>query len=258
MFITTAGRTNQAYIDEANRIAAELQIRYVSRKKRSIKAVQASENNEDCLVVGKNRLELYDVNGDEPFFFHPNLAAVRIKRIENGEHDPYILTAGIERGGSVLDCTLGLGADAIVASYVVGSEGKVTAFEANPYLAYIIKDGMKKWIDGDVTMIKAMRRVEVHAIDYLSGLKKMMNKSVDIVYFDPMFAETISESNGIRALTQFAQYYSLTEEVKNEALRVARKKIVLKDHYRSELFSKLGFQVVKRKTSKFHYGFISL
>ena len=32
-----------------------------------------------CLVAGKNRFDLYRIGMDEPFFFHPNSAAFRLK-----------------------------------------------------------------------------------------------------------------------------------------------------------------------------------
>ena len=71
-----------------------------------------------------------------------------------------------------------------------------------------------------------------------------------------MFDESILESNGIRELTHLAAPHSLSENIIQEAKRVARKRVVLKDHFRSPRFEQFGFNVCKRKTAKFHYGFI--
>src|SRR4051812_38181721 len=118
MFVTTAGRTTDNLIEEAHRIANELSVSFIPRRKRSIEKLQ-SEYGEDFLVVGNQRLELYHLGSKEPFFFHPNVAMIRLKRLMNGEEDPYLTAAQISRGTTVLDCTLGLGAEAIVASFAV-------------------------------------------------------------------------------------------------------------------------------------------
>ena len=57
-----------------------------------------------------------------------------------------------------------------------------------------------------------------------------------------MFEESILESDGIRTLTHFAVTHSLTEEIIEEAKRVARNRVVLKDHFRSLRFEQFGFQ----------------
>jgi 16S rRNA G966 N2-methylase RsmD len=230
MFMTTAGRTDQELVQRAQALARQLDIPFVARRKRSVKATQEAENGDDCIVFGKNRLELHRFEGGEPFFFHPNLAMVRIKRIVHGESDPFLVAGDIETGSSILDCTLGLGADAIVASFAVGKSGKVLALEDNRFIALIVSHGLHTWEDGDDGMIAAMRRVEVKQIHHYEALKQMADHSYDVVYFDPMFEESIVESDGIRTLTHFAIAHPLTEKVIYEAKRVARKRVVLKDH----------------------------
>ncbi|MCG6572888.1 hypothetical protein GFB82_21335, partial [Acinetobacter baumannii] len=48
------------------------------------------------------------------------------------------------------------------------------------------------------------------------------------------------------------------ESAVQEAFRVARKRVVLKDHWKSTRFKadSYQFQVIKRKTAQFHYGYI--
>lgn len=258
MFMTTAGRTDKETIQRAQALACQLDIPFVARRKRSVKAMQEAENGGDCIVYGKNRLELYRFEEEAPFFFHPNLAMVRIKRMINGESDPYLVAGEITVGSSVLDCTLGLGADAIVASFQVGQSGKVVALEDNQFIAFLVSRGMNTWEDGEDDIIQAMRRVEIKQVHHYEALTQMADNSFDVVYFDPMFEESIMESDGIRTLTHFAVARPLTEEIIHEAKRVARKRVVLKDHFRSLRFEQLGFTVLKRKTSKFHYGFIEI
>ena len=92
-----------------------------------------------------------------------------------------------------------------------------------------------------------MRRIEVIEANHYELLKTLPDNHFDVVYFDPMFEETIEESNGIKGLTHFAANHDFTMEIINEAKRVARKRVVLKDHFRSSRFQRFGFDVLKTK-----------
>jgi predicted methyltransferase len=255
MFITTAGRTNEEMKELAKEIAVELHVGYIERKKRSISQLQQLQND-SCIVVYKERLELFPLGETEPFFFHPSSAMFRIKRLQRGEDDPFIDVCQLTRGMSFLDCTLGLASDSIVASYQVGESGKVIGLEAEKYLSYVVQDGLKKWATGIQEIDEAMRRIEVRHIHCFNYLKMLPNESVDVIYFDPMFEETIAESVSIQPLTKIANYELFHPIWIKEALRVAKKRVVLKDHYLSERFNQFGFKVMPRKTAKFHFGYI--
>jgi hypothetical protein len=255
MIVTTAGRTNDEMVRQAQQIAGFMGTLYVPRKKRSVLHLMESEQD-DCLVVGKNRLELYPRGEDEPFFFHPNSAMFRVKRLLRGETDPFLEAAGLTAGMSLLDCTLGLGSDSIVASFAAGSGGEVTGVEGNPVLAYIVAEGLKSWDSGLPLMNEAMRRVSVVQGDALAAMARKEESSVDCVYFDPMFEESILESDGIRGLAKFALDETLTRHMMEQALRIARKRVILKDHFRSSRFEAFGFKVFKRRSAKFHFGVI--
>lgn len=255
MFVTTAGRTNEEIVAQARKIADELKADFVPRKKRSVMAIQEIIQ-EDCLVVGKERLELYPFGEKEPFFFHPNSAMFRIKRLMKGESDPLIDAAKLEAGMCFLDCSLGLGSDSIVASFVAGKTGLVIGIEARQELAYLVKNGLKTWNSGYESINQAMHRIKVIEGYSLESLKKHEDNSIDCVYFDPMFDESILESDGIRGLTHFAIYEGLSKETIDHAIRVARKRVILKDHFRSKRFEEFGFEVYQRKSAKFHFGVI--
>ncbi|WP_374720674.1 class I SAM-dependent methyltransferase [Peribacillus tepidiphilus] len=254
MIVTTAGRTDEAWIEKAKAVANHLQVPYIPRRKQSIQKM-IGKHAEEILVIGKERFELYDTSGEKPFFFHPNLATVRMKRIQNGEKDPLIETCNLHPGMSFLDCTLGLASDSIVASYVTGEQGKVHGIEVHPFLAYLVGIGLKSW-NCEEEIKRAMARIQIFNEHHLEFLKKQTDDRYDVVYFDPMFEQTIEESLGIQSLTKFAFYDSITQEVVDEALRVAKHRVVLKDHFRSNRFSQFGFHQIIRKTSKFHYGYI--
>ncbi|MEK3808401.1 class I SAM-dependent methyltransferase [Bacillus sp. FSL H8-0547] len=254
MIVTTAGRTNPSMIRLAEGIANDLKAAYISRKKQSVQTL--SEEHGDVLVVGKNRLEWHKRGGAEPFFFHPNSAMFRLKRLQKGEHDPLIVAADLKPGDTFLDCTLGLGSDSITASYAVGSKGNVTAAEANPLVAYLVEKGLETWETGVDEFDDCMRRIQVKSGNHLDLLKGLDANSFDVVYFDPMFEEAITESDGIGRLRSLSEYSPITEDTIKEAKRVAANRVVLKDHWKSPSFDELGFRVFKRKSAKFHYGVI--
>ena len=68
MFVTTAGRTNQEMIEKARKMAGNLDVDYIPRNKKSIPYLQKQANSE-CVVVGKERLELFGKGESQPFFF---------------------------------------------------------------------------------------------------------------------------------------------------------------------------------------------
>jgi hypothetical protein len=255
MFVTTAGRTNQQMIEKAIETADQLEVPYIPRKKKSIQSLQ-NETNSECIVVGKERLELFHMAAAHPFIFHPNSAMFRIKRLERGEHDPFAEASQLSKGMTFLDCTLGLASDSIVASYLVGDEGMVTGTEGQKFLAYVVREGLKTWDSKLPSMNEAMARIKVihkRAIDFL---KTLPNNSIDCVYFDPMFEDSILESDGIKALGQFALYEDLSKETIEEAVRVSKNRVLVKDHYKSLRFEQYGFHVFRRKTAKFHFGIL--
>ncbi|WP_079509469.1 class I SAM-dependent methyltransferase [Mesobacillus jeotgali] len=255
MFVTTAGRTDEHMTAQAKLIALELKTEFIPRKKRSVSKIQELVKD-DCLVVGKERLELFPLGESEPFFFHPNSAMFRIKRLMKLERDPLIDAAQLRKGKSFLDCSLGLGSDSVVASFVVSDEGAVTGIEARKELSYLVKAGLRTWDSGNELINRAMKNIEVIEGYSLDILKELPDSSVDCVYFDPMFDESILESDGIRSLTKFAVYEGLSHEMVAHAKRISRERVVLKDHFRSRRFEEFGFSVIVRKSAKFHFGVI--
>ncbi|MFS0781508.1 class I SAM-dependent methyltransferase [Bacillus sp. 1P06AnD] len=254
--VTTAGRPDEGMVACAEQTALDLDIPYVPRRKRSVSSFFPAYDA--VLVRSKEKIQLYHQHSPEPFFFHPNLAMVRIKRIMAGEQDPFIEAAQLKQGDSILDCTLGFASDSIVSSYVVGESGRVIGLESSKCIAYITGFGLKRWNDSPEAVSNAMKRIEVVHQTYYEYLRDLPENAVDVVYFDPMFDSSIEESNSIQAMAPFACKEGLPQQSIEEAKRVARKRVILKDHFRSTRFLELGFTQQVRKTSKFHYGIIDL
>lgn len=255
--VTTAGRTNGEYILKANEISKLLNFPFVNRQKKSVSTIQ-QEQQANVLVVSKERLELYSYGSTSPFFFHPNSAAFRMKRLLNGEQDSFLEAVGLKKGDHFLDTTAGLCSDSIIASYAVGDTGAVHACEKERTIAYIVDVGLKDYETNNEVLLESMRNIHLIHQDAVAYMKTTDSNSYDVVYLDPMFEEVIEESSNFHVLREVGVHGSLSSEWVTEAKRLARKRVVLKAHFRSPLFDQFGFQREIRLSSKFHYGIIEL
>lgn len=255
VIVTTGGRPDDESRLLAQQVSIELSVPFIERKKRSVTKL-STIYDANVLVAGKNRLEYYPKGTSKPFFFHPDTAAFRLKRIARGETEPFLEACRLQKGDSFLDCTLGLASDAILASFTVGETGKAVGLEVDPMIAYLVGRGLKEYETSDTALKTAMSRITVIQSEAIQFLRQQPDDSFDVVYIDPMFEELIEESNNFEALREAGSHHPLTEEWVKEAYRVAKKRVVLKAHFRSTLFEDFGFQRNVRLTSKFHFGVI--
>ena len=71
-------------------------------------------------------------------------------------------------------------------------------------------------------------------------------------------AKAKEESKNLDGLRQYANVTAFSEELLQETKRVARKKIIIKAHFRDDVFERYGFEHLIRKNQKFHYGVIEI
>ncbi|WP_239389561.1 class I SAM-dependent methyltransferase [Sporosarcina sp. ACRSM] len=255
MIITTGGRPDKHSEMLAMEAVKALDSPFVERNKRSVFRLQ-EEYRADVLVAGKNRFELYRLGMEEPFFFHPNSAAFRLKRLAKGERDPMVEAAALREGDSFLDCTLGLASDSIVASAVVGDSGKVLGIEADAAVAFITGRGLQSFSTNSEQLCNSMSRIAVIpsvAIDYLHT---QPDASWDIVYIDPMFHRPIEESSNFTPLRKAGVHGMLSQAWMEQAMRVCKRRVVVKDRFDSHVFDR--FQLIRkvRPNTKFHFGYL--
>lgn len=256
MFVTTVERTNDEINDKAQRISKDLNLPFVIRNRVTIKKLM-NKYQSDFLVIG-NDLVLYSFKTGQSIFFHPNFAQVRLKRNLKGEEDAFLKATKLVSGDHVLDCTLGFASDAILAAHTVGESGSVTGLEINSIWAFILKHRLKEYETNFVQLKNSLNRIQCLNEDYRKFLRNAPDKSYDLVYLDPMFELSIEESSGLNSLKNIAFDEKLMKETVVQAIRVARKRVVLKAHFQSSMFEEFGFKVNIRKTSKFHFGVISI
>lgn len=257
MIITTGDKAGEEIVSRAEALAFITGSVYVPRRHTSLPRMAKQHGDPDIIVVLDKGARLIRA-GEEPMEFHPSMGFIRAKRILKGESDPMLDASCMTQGDSVLDCTAGLGTDALVFAVKGGPNAKITAVESSPSLAALLKEGLANYASAVSEINDAMRRVEVLNRNHLEVLRSLPDQSVDIVYFDPMFREPLMDSSAIRPLRWFANSEPLAGESIQEAVRVARKSVVLKEKRGSGEFARLGFTEQERAHSKISYGVIRI
>ncbi|MFS1512480.1 class I SAM-dependent methyltransferase [Chengkuizengella sp. SCS-71B] len=259
MIISTSYDASINIIEKSRFLAKELNATWIPRKKNTITKIKKMYDNQPLLVVSQIELKYYGENNtDSPLFFHPSSSYFRIKRLMKGEHDPLIKYSGAKSGDIVLDCTAGLASDSIVFSYVTGSTGKVTSLESEKILYTLIREGLQSYESELVTVNDAMRRIKVKHTDHESELIHMEDNSVDIIYFDPMFRIPIQEASSFKPMRGIVNSSQISLKSMEEARRVARKTIIIKEKKRSPEFERLGFNTIYTTYSQIAYGVIEI
>ena len=160
---------------------------------------------------------------------------------------------------TLFDGTLGLASDALVAAYVVGETGKVMGTERSMPLYALTSYGLKFYQEQHPQWEPLIRRMEIWNGDNLEYLRGLADDSIDVVYFDFMFEETVTRSAGIQVIKSVTVGDVLTADHVKEAVRVARRRVVAKSGYSGTSLQELGFEVRKNhKRRNFYFGVIDI
>lgn len=246
--INVPSQSMQYFLNEAD-------IPYIPRQRKSLSSLRVETGAAAVIVWEETGPVLYI--DDQKLFFHPSMAKNRLAAARKGMAEDVMARAcSIKPGDSFLDCTLGMGADAIVASYF--SRGQVTGLEKSPAIYYVIKWGMMNYHSQMTWLEDAIHRIQVVNADHHTFLKNQADDSFDIVYFDPMFRRPLLTSQPLAPLRLLADPAPLSDEAVAEACRVARKCVVMKETSAQELI-RLGFEITPgSKHNKIEYGIIKV
>ncbi|MHB8126836.1 MAG: class I SAM-dependent methyltransferase [Desulfitobacteriaceae bacterium] len=198
------------------------------------------------------------------------MALLRLINRFRGNSDRYLLATGLKPGDTLLDLTMGLGTDALVGAWAVGEQGRVIGVECSPIISALVNDGLQSLAQACVpksenpakklaweALSLAAGRIKVIWADHFDFLSQKPSASEDVIYFDPMFRYTSQKSASIKPLHSWSDHQSLRIEVIQEARRVARRCIVLKERKGSSEFTRLGFDILPGgKYSQVDYGLI--
>ncbi|HQA07205.1 MAG TPA: class I SAM-dependent methyltransferase [Syntrophomonadaceae bacterium] len=240
---------------ELEQFLTDIDLPYVPRGRKSLPKLM-QEYQADGVVVWKvDGPVLYFDN--EQFFFHPNMAKIRIGAFrKQGQVDPMIEACGLKAGDRFLDCTLGLGADAIVAAYFTRT--KVMGLESSQVITAIIKWGMRQFHSDISWLSEPIRNIEVIHADHYEFLAQLDSKSFDVVYFDPMFRQPLLKSQPLSPLRRLADPRPLSRDTIKQACRVARSRVVVKERYQGEEFKRLGIEIIHSTSGQLAYGIINV
>lgn len=253
--ITTSAKLPDDDRKYAKQIAEQSRIPYLDRGNDSLEKLWQEF---DVLYLWTANGWFAETKDNGRFSFHPGTAMFRFKRWLQGEREPFLEATNLQGGDRIVDCTMGFGADALMASLQVGDEGKIIGLEKSAIPAFLFQQSQHIADLEHKELNAALRRIEFHHQDSLLYLTTLPDNSVDVIYFDPLFDQTIEESTNFASHKFIASKDQLSEEWIREAKRVATKRLVLKAHFKSPLFKLYGFKQLRRKSAKFHFGVLEL
>jgi hypothetical protein len=228
--VTTPLRPSRQDEQQAREAAGRHGLPFVARGQAPLEATLASAGAAGGLVLSASTAIL--AAGGSSQRWSAGMGLLRMRRtlarldgrpVSPTDRDPFLEAAGIRPGDAVLDATLGLGADALVAAAACGPSGRVVALEASPVLAAWVAEGLHR-LD-----VPPARRIEVRAVDHLAALRALPARCFDVVVFDPMFRHARAQPGGFDLLRALADARPVRAEAVAEARRVARRWVVVKD-----------------------------
>jgi 16S rRNA (guanine1516-N2)-methyltransferase len=232
--VTTSAQARQELVTRAQAAALTWGVPFFPRRPKQGIADWLGVRAEALLIFGHDAVTLWDKEGHHGF--HGGMAELRRRRWVDGDRtDTFARMTELRPGDAVLDCTLGLGQDALMASLVVGPTGRVVGIEKSLPLAVLVSAGLETYELGPDSC-----RIQVVHADAREYLRTLPGGSFDVVFFDPMFARPRKAQPGFDVLRRFADHAPLTPETLEEGRRVARRWVVVKGSKYSDDLKKLG------------------
>lgn len=237
--VTTSLKATDAVRQRAERFARQSSLAWFDRRKDPMTRI--FDRTHAVLLFAER--EVYVCTADGQLRPHLSTAAVRLRHIAAGEGDPLIRAADLRSGDTVIDCTYGLGRDAVVAAHIIGSSGQLTALEASPALYHLASQNRPLGeLDGAVDLDAAsISFVQADARDWLLGEPA---RSADVVLIDPMFENPKSSDASFSLLRGVANETPLSPEWVDAARRVCRRWVVVKSGNWFAWFDEIGLTAV--------------
>jgi 16S rRNA (guanine1516-N2)-methyltransferase len=236
--VTTVQEPGPDELASALVAAARHRVPFVEREGKNLARLLEQAAVEAALVLGARQARVF-LDG-ELHTWGGGMGELRLRRLERGEkgavrtRDTFLEAADLRPGDRVLDATLGLGMDALVAAGAVGEAGEVLGVEVSPLLAALVEEGLSRHPS------PAARRVKVLASDAAAVLEELPESSVDVVVFDPMFEGPIAEGPLFELVRRLGDSRPLTSKTLRRARRVARRWVVVKDRAGGPTLARLG------------------
>jgi 16S rRNA (guanine1516-N2)-methyltransferase len=229
-------------LEEARELAGRFGLEAQARADRAIPELLEAAEGAPVLVLSRARAEL--VHRGRVFRASVGMGFLRLVRARQGETDPLAHAARLKPGDDVLDATLGLASDALIAAHT--TQAPVVGLEASPVLAAFVTAGLRRLpVPGRV----AASRIEVRCTDHRAALREMPDRSVDVVLFDPMFRSAADSGPLFDLVRAFAEHAPIAPETLREARRVARRGVLVKDAPPGHELARLGLAPLPTRRS---------
>jgi hypothetical protein len=249
--VTTSMKPSETLLEDATQLAAELNVPIFTRRTVTLTRIFEETNAVRLLVVGPDRWTLHDHKANVEYFYHPNMIQVRWQNLDHGDRDLFAEATQLKSGDSILDCTVGFAAEAIIASRLVGASGLIIGLESVAELAAITRNGVASFKMQSKGIQEAMRRVNIVTADYRDYLPKCATSSIDVVYFDPFFPSRMPGSeNSVGPLHHFGNASPLCAQSVTEARRVARRRVIIKHPFWAKLPEELKDEISEVVSTK--------
>ncbi len=232
--VTTSGKLDDRVIERASRSAKSWGLPFLERRRKAPLGPLAARVD-SLLVFERDGVALCDRQGR--LRFSPGMATLRIKRLEARiREDRLVELADFRSGDCVLDCTLGLAADALVAARAVGPAGRVIGLEKSLALFALVSAGLAG--------LERPRscQIDVQHEDAAAFLARAPAQSFDVVLFDPMFDRPQRCSPAFEMLRRHAEHAPLAPAMLENAQRVARRFVLVKLSRRSTEWRRLNLR----------------
>ena len=243
--VTTAPSGDPA---EARELAARFGLRAEPRAGRALSTVLADGAGAPVLVLAARRADLYERG--RAFRASAGMAVLRLLRAARGEVDPIVAHAGLRPGDTVLDATLGLGGDALIAAHATGR--RVVGLESDPTIAAFTQASLRRLGNHGR---EPGRNVEIIQADHRAWLREQPDGSFDVVLLDPMFRKAGGAAPLFELLRKHASHAPLDEKTLREARRVARRGVLVKDASPGDELRRLGLTPkLSRRSAAIAFG----
>ena len=222
----------------------------LERRARTLREIVLELGDAPLLVLARDRADLY-LRG-RVFRASAGMAFLRVVRAEKGEIDPLVEIARLAPGDRVLDATLGLGGDALVAAQATRCE--VVGLEKSALLCAFTQAGLRRLPGHGAAPGRA---VTVLHGDHREAFAAMAPQSFDVVLLDPMFRETAESSPLFDVVRAQAEHAPLDAETLLAARRVARRGVLVKDAAPGRELGRLGIVPrLSRRSAAIAFGWL--
>jgi hypothetical protein len=258
--VTGALKSRKDEVEHARSVADALGLPFFVRRSRKMDAMFAMDESVlRFLVVQSDRWLLVDRDGGQ-LHYHPNMGFVRLGNYMRGQLDHLLEACALVEGDRVLDATLGYGGEALLCAHAVGESGVVHGVEGCPELGLVVSRGLATLETQSRRINAVMRRVKVvHLGHHLEYLQMCPDNHYDVICFDPFFEHQVGDEWTMSILRTLGEHAPLTEITLAEAMRVARKRVVVKATKWSGVLEALTItNVVGSKSGKVCYGILHI